>query len=401
LGFLLYFLFHRLIPSLLILSRETEITSWHNLEVSILGDCREPIYSVKEGAILSRIQEARDVMQKIAQAWERNQQASLLMITEVHGSAYRQPGAKMMMATDGQMFGTLSGGCLENDLFEWSKEAIRQSTPLTKQYDLSENELWTLGIGCKGSLEILIVPVDQNDSFWQTAITAMQEDRPLSLILEIPTGVRGLLDPNGNGWGDLDQLPEEVRQHALDRTFQRTRAEVISLGNRRFVIDTMRPSEQLIIAGAGHDAIPLVSVAAQVGFRVAVLDPRKDFNNGFRFPAASSHFVVEPNEADPAALHDSWWIIMNHQQSRDEASLALALRSNPRFIGVLGPLSRTQEMLANIGADLSSGPLHAPIGLDLGAETIEEVAISIVSELMMLRSGSSGRPLHGRTKIHV
>jgi xanthine dehydrogenase accessory factor len=349
---------------------------------------------------LSRIQEARDVMQKMKQAWERNQPTSLLMITEVRGSAYRQPGAKMMMAADGQMFGTLSGGCLESDLFEWSKEAIRQNIPITRQYDLSENELWSLGIGCKGSLEILIVPVDPNDSFWQTVITVIQEDRPVSLILEIPTGIRVLLDQNGNGWGDLAQIPDEVRQQALDRTFQRTRAEVISLGNRRFVIDTMRPSERLIVAGAGHDAVPLVSVAAQVGFRVTVLDPRKDFNNAFRFPEAS-HMVVEPSEADPAVFHDSWWIIMNHQQSRDEASLALALKSNPRFIGVLGPLSRTQEMLANIGADLSSGPLHAPIGLDLGAETIEEVAISILSELMMVRSGSSGKPLHGRTKIHA
>jgi xanthine dehydrogenase accessory factor len=349
---------------------------------------------------MSRIQEARDVMQNMKQAWQRNQQTCLLMITEVRGSAYRQPGAKMMMAADGQRFGTLSGGCLENDLFEWSKEALRQNIPITRRYDLSENELWTLGIGCKGSLEILIVPVDPNDNFWQTALTVIQEDRPLSLILEIPTGVRVLLDQNGNGWGDLAQFPDEVRQHALDRTFQRTRAEVLSLGNRRFVIDSMRPSEHLIIAGAGHDAVPLVSVAAQVGFQVTVLDPRKDFNNGFRFPAAS-HLVVEPDAADPAALQDSWWVIMNHQQRRDEASLALALQSSPRFIGVLGPLSRTQEMLANIGANLSSGPLHAPIGLDVGAETIEEVAISIIAELMMVRSGSSGRPLHGRTKIHA
>jgi xanthine dehydrogenase accessory factor len=340
-------------------------------------------------------------MQKMKQAWERNQQTSFLMITEVRGSAYRQPGAKMMMAADGQMFGTLSGGCLESDLFEWSKEAMRQNMPMTRQYDLSENELWSLGIGCKGSLEVLIVPVDPHDSFWQSVITAIQEDRPFSLVLEIPTGVRALLDPNGNGWGDLAQIPDEVRQQALDRTFHRTRAEVITLGNRRFVIDTMRPGERLIIAGAGHDAVPLVSVAAQVGFQVTVLDPRKDFNNAFRFPEASQHMVVEPHEADPAGFPDSWWIIMNHQQSRDEASLALALKSNPRFIGVLGPLSRTQEMLANIGADLSSGPLRAPIGLDLGAETIEEVAISILAELMMVRSGTSGAPLHGRSKIHA
>ncbi|WP_126426897.1 XdhC family protein [Brevibacillus marinus] len=349
---------------------------------------------------MSRIQEARDVMQKMKQAWERKQKTAFLMITEVRGSAYRQPGAKMMMAADGQMHGTLSGGCLESDLLEWAKEAIRQSIPLARQYDLSENELWSLGIGCKGSLEILIVPVEPDDRFWQTARTVIEADRPVTLILEIPNGIRALLDENGNGWGDLAQVPDEIRKQAWERTFQRTRAEVVSLGERRFVIDTMRPSEQLIVAGAGHDAVPLVSVAAQVGFAVTVLDPRKDFNNPFRFPGAS-HLVVEPHQADPAALHGSWWVIMNHQQSRDEASLALALKSKPRFVGVLGPLSRTQEMLANIGADLSSGPLRAPVGLDLGAETVEEVAISIISELMMLRSGSNGRPLHGKTKIHA
>jgi xanthine dehydrogenase accessory factor len=348
---------------------------------------------------LSRIQEARDVVSNIKKAWERNQKTSLLMINEVRGSAYRQPGAKMMMATDGQMFGTLSGGCLENDLFEWAKEAIRENIPLTRHYDLSENELWSLGIGCKGSLEIMIVPVDQNDLFWKKVMSLLQINQPLSMILEIPTGVRVLLDQNGIGWGDLELVPDNVHQIALERT-HRTRAEVISHGNRRFVIDTMKPSERLIIAGAGHDAVPLASVANKVGYDVTILDPRRDFNNQFRFPDVF-HVVDEPSEADVTSLNDSSWVIMNHQQSRDEAALALALKSNPRFIGVLGPLSRTQEMLENIGASLSSGPIHAPIGLDLGAETIEEVAISILSELMMLRSGSRGSPLNGRTKIHA
>jgi xanthine dehydrogenase accessory factor len=347
---------------------------------------------------LSRLKEARDVVKYIKQAWDRNQKTALLMINEVRGSAYRQPGAKMMMATDGQMFGTLSGGCLETDLFEWAKEALRENKPLTRQYDLSENELWSLGIGCKGSLEIMIVPVHEHDLFWKNSFNFLQKNKPITMILEIPTGIRVLLDHNGNGCGDLELVPESVQKIALQRT-NRTRAEVIYHNDQRFVIDTMKPCEKLIIAGAGHDAVPLVSVAHNVGFDVTVLDPREDFNNPFRFPDVT-HMVCEPTKADDLSLSDSMWVIMNHQQSRDEAALELALRSNPRLIGVLGPLSRTQEMLENIGASLSSGPIHAPIGLDLGAETIEEVAISILSELMMFRSGMSGTPLNGRIKIH-
>ncbi|RFU65138.1 XdhC family protein [Peribacillus glennii] len=348
---------------------------------------------------MSRLQEARDVVKQIKKAWDRKEKTALLMINQVRGSAYRQPGAKMMMATDGQMFGSLSGGCLENDLFEWAKEAIRENNPVTKHYDLSENEMWSLGIGCKGSLEIMIVPVNQDDLFWEHAMGLVQKNISLTMILEIPTGTRILLDQNRNGWGDLELLPESVYRHAYERT-DRTRAEVIVHGDRRFVIDTMKPSERLIISGAGHDAVPLASVAHNVGYDVTILDPRKDFNNPFRFPDVS-HMVVEPGNADASSFSDSAWVIMNHQQSRDEAALELALRSNPRYIGVLGPLSRTQEMLDNIGATLSSGPIHAPVGLDLGAETIEEVAISILSELMMDRSGKSGRSLHGRTKIHA
>ncbi|EGL81731.1 hypothetical protein CathTA2_2917 [Caldalkalibacillus thermarum TA2.A1] len=129
------------------------------------------------------------------------------------------------------------------------------------------------------------------------------------------------------------------------------------------------------------------------------LDPRKEFNGARRFPQAE-HLVIEPDEADPAQLEGKWWLIMNHFQMRDEAALRLALQARPKFIGVLGPLSRTRDMLQNIGAEMNSGPIRAPIGLDVGAETIEEVAVSIVSELLAARSGRPGKPLHGKEKIH-
>ena len=100
-------------------------------------------------------------------------------------------------------------------------------------------------------------------------------------------------------------------------------------------------------------------------------------------------------------MDDRWWI-MNHLQHRDESALQLALRSNPKYIGVLGPVSRTQEMLDNIGADPSVlDQIYSPVGLDIGGETIEEVAISIVSELLAVRNQGTGKPLKGRVKIHA
>ncbi|CAM3863134.1 XdhC family protein [Alicyclobacillus pomorum] len=348
---------------------------------------------------MSRISEAREVFTRIEQAWSDGERTALLTITQVEGSAYRLPGAKMMMTETGKMLGTLSGGCLESDLYGWAEKAMQEGEPRIVNYDLSENELWSLGIGCKGILEVAIFPIRPEDRFWQSVREAVAQDRAVSLVIELPTGARAVFDGTSPISGEIDNLPDAVVQRLTSRVRSRTRAEVAVVDGRRFYIDTMRPSERLILCGAGHDAVPVAALAAKCGFRVTVLDPRKEFNGPNRFPT-TEHLVVEPDQADPAQLKESWWLIMNHLQVRDEAALHLALQAQPKFIGVLGPLSRTREMLNNIGADMDSGPIHAPVGLDLGAETIDEVAVSIVSELLAIRSARTGAPLHRREKIH-
>ncbi|WP_026962956.1 XdhC family protein [Alicyclobacillus herbarius] len=348
---------------------------------------------------MSRIDEARDVFSRIEQAWSDGERTALLTITQVKGSAYRLPGAKMMMTEKGKMLGTLSGGCLESDLYGWAEKVMEAGEPRLVNYDLSENELWSLGIGCKGTLEVAIFPIHPEDLFWQAVRESVSQDHAISLAIELPTGARAAFDGTSPISGDIDKLPEAVVQQLTSRVWSRTRAEVAVVDGRRFYIDTMRPNERLILCGAGHDAVPVSALAAKCGFRVTVLDPRKEFNGVKRFPTAE-HLVVEPDQADPAQLTDSWWLIMNHLQMRDEAALRLALQAQPKFIGVLGPLSRTLEMLDHIGANMDSGPIHAPVGLDVGAETIDEVAVSIVSELLAARSARTGGPLHGRDSIH-
>ncbi|WP_303802501.1 XdhC family protein [Alicyclobacillus macrosporangiidus] len=349
--------------------------------------------------MVSRIDEAREVFTRIEQAWTDGERAALLTITQVKGSAYRLPGAKMMMTETGKMLGTLSGGCLESDLYGWAERTFAEGKPRLVQYDLSENEMWSLGIGCKGTMEVAIFPVEPDDPFWRAVREQVQQDQAVSLAMELPMGTRAVFVGTEPASGDADRLPQAVLQRLTSAVWSRTRAEVVEVDGRRFFIDTMRPNERLIICGAGHDTVPVAAIAAKCGFRVTVLDPRKEFNGPLRFPSAE-HLIVEPAEADPAQLTSSWWLIMNHLQARDEAALRLALQAQPKFIGVLGPLARTREMLENIHSDLEDGPIHAPVGLDIGAETIDEVAISIVSELLAARAARSGGPLHGREKIH-
>lgn len=349
---------------------------------------------------MSRIDEARKVFQRIEQAWEDGEKTVMLTITTVKGSAYRLPGAKMMMTNAGKMLGTLSGGCLESDLYGWAEKVMEDGQPRCVNYDLSESELWSLGIGCKGTLEVLIEPILPDDAFWQSAKNAIASDKAISLAIELPTGRRVLFDQSQPVAGGADDLPEGVVNRLVERIDSRTRAEVVTVDGQRFYVDTMRPNEHLIICGAGHDAVPVAALAERCGFRVTILDPRKDFNQPGRFPTAM-HLIVEPSQANPDELKGNWWLIMNHLQLRDEAALKLAIHANAKFIGVLGPLSRTNEMLENIGEKVDSGPIHAPIGLDVGAETIDEVAVSIVSELLAERSARLAKPLHGSEKIHI
>lgn len=349
---------------------------------------------------MSHIDEIRDLFDHMEQAWRQGEPTTLLTITQVKGSAYRQPGAKMMMAKSGKMHGTLSGGCLESDLYGWAVDVMDNGEARVIHYDLSENELWSLGIGCKGNMDIAVFPVTPDDPFWAAVRRAVTREETISLAMEIPVGARVLFAGNERIDADGPELPPEVEKQLLARAATRTRAEVVAAGERRFYVDSMRPNERLVICGAGHDAVPVAALASKSGFRVTVLDPRAAFNRDARFPAAE-HLIAEPDAIDPAALSDSWWLVMNHLQLRDEAALRLALHADAKFIGVLGPVSRTEEMLTHIKATLDSGPIHAPVGLDVGAETIDEVAVSLVAELLAVRSHSSGHSLHGREKIHV
>ena len=346
---------------------------------------------------MSRLHEFQELFNQMTLAWQRGEQVVLVILTGVKGSAYRLPGTKMVMTSAGQIYGTISGGCLESDLYEWAQKVFETKTAMTHQYDLSENEIWSLGIGCKGDLEFLFLPIFPSDDFWKKVNELLRREESFTLLIDMKFGQSLLIEENGELFGDCS-IPIEVVKRARTGTKQ-TRAEIYLQDGRSFYIDSVRPGEQLIIAGAGRDAIPVADLAKKAGFAVTVLDTRTHLNQSQSFPN-TAHLNKEPKEIEVSQLQNCWWIIMNHHQDKDEDVLRLALERNPCYIGVLGPIYRTKEMLANIGYQLDSGPIHSPVGLDIGAETSDEVAISIVSELMSIRAGRTPGFLHGKEKIH-
>lgn len=345
---------------------------------------------------MSSIREARRVWQAIENDHGQGKRVVLVTLVHVRGSAYRRPGAKMMMAEDGNMVGTLSGGCLEGDLFGHAEKAMQTGTPSLHHYNLTEDDMWGLGIGCKGEVDVWIEPVDPHNPFWKTYGSLIASDQSVIMGAELPYGNRFLTQLDGTPIAMtghmIPQYPSQVGQGTaatwwLDGTLW----------------DVMVPPSRFVIAGAGHDAQPVAQLAMHAGFDVIVLDPRAVFNSEERF-AGITHWVYRAEEL-PAHLRPlltgAYWVIMNHHQQRDEEALWLAAQHQPRYLGVLGPLSRTRDMLKNRHLDADALPLFAPVGLDLEAETADEVAISIVSEALAIRQGGRGGHLRGRTQIHA
>ena len=348
---------------------------------------------------MSNVYEFKELFHHAQAAWQKNEQTVLVILTDVKGSAYRLPGSKMLMTSTGRMYGTLSGGCLEADLYEWAEKVFKTNQPLLHRYDLSDTEIWSLGIGCKGNLQFLFLPISSVDPLWVCIHHLLQKEKPFTLVVDTATGSGAVLGEEGSILVADDAIPASIISRAGNLHSSQTRAQLLSENGCDYYIDAIKRSEHLVIAGAGQDAMPLAELAHKAGFSVTVLDDRAHFNNADRFPHAT-HATTPVDQLPNEALSGSWWVVMNHHQERDEEALRFAIESHPKYIGVLGPTYRTDEMLRNIGYSLTSAPIHSPVGLDIGAETIDEVAVSIISEIMSLRANCTPRHLHGKEKIH-
>lgn len=337
---------------------------------------------------MAGLSEVRQVWKAVEAAEARGQHAVLAEIVAVAGSAYRRPGALMMMAEDGRMEGTISGGCLEGDLFVRAQPLFAGGAGLLVDYDLAEDDMWSLGIGCKGHIQVWLTPVPQGSrrARWAQALAG--------------GGVMAVQLPSGDETWWLPGEPPLSDAALMTRVEQAWAGAPPACDESGWYVRAWRPAERLVLVGAGHDAEPVASLAHRLGFQVTVVDPRETFNDSRRFPDAK-HLVVDAASITPAnhpELLGAYWVVMNHHKQRDQAALVTALAMAPKFVGALGPWARTAELLVGV-ADAER--VHGPLGLDIGAETPEAVAVSIVAELMAVAHGRTGGPLNRRERVHA
>lgn len=316
-----------------------------------------------------------------------SRQASILAtLISVEGSSYRRPGARMLLAPDLPRIGAISGGCLEEDLIEHARRVGQTGRPKLVLYDTTtENDLaWGVGLGCHGVVKVLLEALPPNPAWAAAVAENMRQHRPtrLEVVWQGPEGSLGTRLAAGDG------------PTAAQGTF----------------CDTIEPPTALAIFGAGDDARPLARMAIELGWSVTVADPRGAMATHARFPGVSALALGPAEElvARAAPQPGSLAVVMTHRYREDVPLIRDLLPLPLAYLGLLGPRLRADRILREVEAGgLSVTPqmrsmLRAPVGLDLGSEGPEAVALSILAEMSAALAGRDARPLRERTlPIHA
>ena len=311
----------------------------------------------------------------------------LATLVSVEGSSYRRPGARLLLKPDRTRIGSISGGCLEEDLIARALQVAENGEATLVTYDTTlENDLvWGVGLGCHGVVKILLERLPSRPLWAERLAENFLHCRPTSLrVIWAATDINRL--------GTSLAAPETK----------------LPAGTSAFD-ENLLPPVRLAIFGAGDDAQPLAKMAKDVGWHVSVADPRAEFVTLARFPSADALVVAPAAElvarTNPPA--DSLAVVMTHRYVQDVPILRGLCNRPLAYLGLLGPKKRADQIILELRADGPStgldrlAQLHAPVGLDLGAETPEEVALSIVAEMRATLANRDGRPLRERKRpIH-
>jgi xanthine dehydrogenase accessory factor len=352
--------------------------------------------------------ETERLLVAIRQAQAAPERVALATVVRVRGSAYRREGTRMLVRQNGTYECALSGGCLEPSVADAALRVIDSGEPIVVNYDLADDSLWGLGMGCSGAVDIRIERLDDDAIVGEWLAVLERGDAavlitPLSgtsgRILVRATGeiVGGLIDPG------IERQAIARAQAQLGAPFPQSGSEPI--GGSDIFFEISLPPPRLVIFGAGHDAVPLAQQATMLDFAVSIVDSRAAYLTADRFPSATL-VTADFNQlgATVRLPSGSFALVMNHHLTRDEASLRVALDSEAAYIGVLGPRSRYQKLLAALEAEgyvppaSSLARVRSPVGLSLGAETPEEVAMSILAEILAIRRGFEAGFLSGSVR---
>jgi xanthine dehydrogenase accessory factor len=334
------------------------------------------------------------------------------VVVRTFGSAPRPEGAVLLVAGDGRLAGSVSGGCVEGAAFEEVEHARDTGRARVIRYGISDEQAWDVGLACGGTIDVLMEPVVPD------AVRAAAHDLGRAVITPLPADAPGPeFGPAEPGEGAVPESPILVDEAGIvtgtsgDRgvdaelaavgtdVLNRGRSRTVQVGGRSYFVEAFPRKPRLVIVGAVQVAIPLVSIAHTLGYEVVVIDGRPAFATRERFPNAEQLLVGWPDElADTIGLGPSDAVaVLTHDVKFDEPAIVTALARACRYVGAVGSrktqADRRERLRAAGVSEEQLARLRGPIGLDLGGREPAETALAIMAEVVAARFGASGAPL--------
>lgn len=370
------------------------------------------------------MKELQEIIKAYDVANQENKKSALVTVVHLDGSSYRRPGARMLVNDDGRITGAISGGCLEGDALKKALFAISEQKHTLFTYDTSKADDSEMGIhlGCDGIIQVLFEYIDSdkidNPIELLRKALANQQNAVIVTLFDLNNnqnnqyGTCLLLEENGTISGDIPLLcfkeyilnDSSIALKNEQSEFKQYQFEQI---NTTAFFEFIQPPISLVVLGAGNDAIPLMKFADILGWDFRIIDRRSTHANKERFPSASQIVVCTPDVAlDYIPVHNrTFFVLVTHSYRCDLQMLKSLSSSSLPYIGILGPKKKFDKMLSDFQQDVFElsqdkiSTIYSPTGLDIGAETPEEIALSIIAEIQSVLAGKMGGMLKMKNEV--
>jgi xanthine dehydrogenase accessory factor len=364
------------------------------------------------------MKEIQAIIQAFEAAQQQGKQTALATVVHVEGSSYRRPGARMLITQDGQLTGAISGGCLEGDALRKALLVMERQQPMLVTYDTTDEDDAKLGVGlgCEGIIHIVIEPIlpgqPGNPIQLLKNISAQRQHAVLVMLFslndrrEVQPGTCLLQLPGTTFTAHVgnDALQKALTADAKTAFVNQVSATKTYLSEGKqytAFIELVKPAVSVVIIGAGNDAIPVSQMANLLGWQVTVADGRPAYATAARFPTANQVLVTKPDQVVEQVTIDAQtvFVLMTHNYNYDLKVLRQLITQRVTYIGMLGPRKKLVRMLDELKTEgivptpEQLATVYGPVGLNIGAENAEEIALSIIAEIKAIMAGRTGASL--------
>ncbi|HEX7904632.1 MAG TPA: XdhC/CoxI family protein [Chitinophagaceae bacterium] len=362
------------------------------------------------------MKEIKDIVKAFDEAQRQGRQTALATVVHLDGSSYRRPGARMLITDEGQLTGAISGGCLEGDALRKALLVMTEKRAMLVTYDTMDEDdaKFGVGLGCNGIIQVLIEPIDPsnpaNPVQLLKAVLAKRQKAVLATLFSLQDkkdhqpGTCFLLTEEGTMTTTATSLNDTLvgnTKEVLARQFSSFKNYITGTNTITAFIEFIKPAVSLVAVGAGNDVMPLLRIADVLGWETTIIDGRATYAKQERFPSACQVVVAKPENALAQIIIDDQTVfaLMTHNYNYDMTMLKALLEKNVVYIGMLGPKKKLDRILGELKEEGMNCTLqqlsviHGPVGLNIGAETPEEIALSIIAEIKTVLAGRSGKSL--------